>query len=173
MVSVCIDASRISFPQTCPHCGQPPDTTRTIRADRTRRSVYSTYVRPAPFDVPVCRRCARRRTWLGVVVVIANILFVIVGALVATALALNDRTIAAALLGAAVLTVGLMARMGWDEALLDSAVLGIRARAVKGPGKRLRITIGRDDYFSKWAALNPSMTAIRRGTSGGTTEPRR
>ena len=158
MPSAYIDAAQIVFPPACPHCGQAPDTTRAISAHRTLYAILSEYVPADTLGVPVCRASARRRTRLGVIAFVANIAFILVGGFFTMMLVLADHKIEAGVLGAGILTAVALARTGWDDALLDSRVLGVRARRVAGPGRRVRVTLARDEYFSEWAAMNPGMS---------------
>jgi hypothetical protein len=157
--SVYVDAAQVSFPPKCPHCGQPPEAMRDISAHRLLYSLLSEYVPADSIAVPVCRTGARRRKRLGVIALVGGIAFIFVGGFFTMALVFAGHKIEAAILGGAILVLAALGRTGWDDALLDSWVLGVRARRVRGPGTRLRLTIRRDEYFSEWAATNPAASA--------------
>lgn len=131
---------------------------RDISAHRLLYSLLSEYVPAASIAVPVCRASARRRKRLSAIAVVAEIAFILVGGFFTMALVFAEHKIAAAILGSVILAVAALGRTGWDDALLDSWVLGVRARQVRGPGTRLLVTVRRDEYFSEWAAMNPAMS---------------
>lgn len=161
MPSAYVDAARVSFPAKCPHCGQASEAMREISAHRNLDLFFGEYLPVAGVGVPVCRAGARRRKRLGVMVFVAGTAFLFVGGFFTLALALAAHPIAAAILGSAILVIPVLARTGWDDALLDWWVLGVRARRVRGPGIRLLVSVRRDEYFSEWAAANPAASTSR------------
>ena len=75
-------------------------------------------------------------------------------AIVTVVLAIKGVLLPAAVLGAAVAAIAEGGRNGWDAALLDQVMLGVRARAESST--RVRLWFRRDEYFRQWAATNPS-----------------
>lgn len=155
MPSAYVDASQVSFPSKCPHCGRGAETTCEITARRNLDVFFGAYGLTVTVAVPACRASARRRRMLGAGAFVAENAFIFVGGFLALTLALNERKIAAAIIAGAIVAVAILVRVGADDALLDSWALGVQARRVGGPGTRLRVSFRRDDYFSEWAGTNP------------------
>lgn len=154
MPSAYVDAASIRFPPKCPHCGRPEETTRPIAAMRNLDILFGEYVPPPTIAVPVCADAAKRRRRIGIAAFALTTGFILLAGFLATMLAIDERWIAATLLAAAIAVVAVGGRVGWDDALLDRRQLGVAVR--RAPGNRVRMWFTRDDYFSEWAAMNPS-----------------
>jgi len=152
-----VNADSIRFAPKCPHCGRAAETTRSLAAQRNIDALFGEYGLLTLVEAPVCRSASAARRRAGIASTIASVAFIFIGGFLATAAALNDYTILAVALGVTVGFVALLGRTGWDDALLDRALLGVNVR--RAGANRLRITFTRDDHFSEWAAMNPLASA--------------
>jgi hypothetical protein len=153
MPTAYVDASDLRFPQRCSGCDGPVEAIHNLQACRGIDLLVVSYFEFLDVPLPVCRRCKRRRRFVGLATYTGGVLFVLVGGFVATELLLNELKLASAVLGATILIVALGLRIRGD-ALIERTSLGITADWLKGPGTRLRLTFRRDQYFVSWLGVN-------------------
>jgi hypothetical protein len=153
MPTAYVDASDLSFPQRCSGCDGPVEAIHNLQVCRGIDLLVVAYFEFFDVPLPVCRRCKRRRRFVGLATYTGGVLFVVVGGFVAMELLFNERKLASAVLGATILIVALGLRIRGD-ALIEWTSLGITADWLKGPGTRLRLTFRRDQYFVSWLGVN-------------------
>ena len=153
MPAAYVDASDLRFPQRCSGCDGPVEAIHNLQACRGIDLLVVSYFEFLDVPLPVCRRCKRRRRFVGLATYTGGVLFVVVGGFVAMELLLNQLKLASAVLGALILVVALGLRIRGDT-LIEWASLGVTAHWLKGAGTRLRLTFRRDQYFVSWLGVN-------------------
>lgn len=152
MPTASINPASVRFPKKCPHCGRPAEGTYAVAAARGLDVYFGGYAVPLLLDVPVCRDAFGRRRAAALVSLVVVLLLIVAGAGVAAWFALHGAWLASVLPGGIAVALALGGRTGWDSALLDGALLGLRARSVSSTEVRLRFS--RAEYYDQWAKLN-------------------
>jgi hypothetical protein len=153
MLAAYVDASDLRFPQRCSGCDGPVEAVHNLQACRGIDLLVVSYFEFLDVPLPVCRRCRKRRRFVGLATYTGGVLFVVVGGFVAMELLLNELKLASAVLGAVILVATLGLRIRGDM-LIEWASLGVTAQWLKGAGTRLRLTFRRDQYFVSWLGVN-------------------
>src|SRR5437899_12824993 len=89
MSTAYVDASDLRFPQRCSGCDGPVEAIHNLQACRGIDLLVVSYFEFLDVPLPVCRRCKRRRRFVGLATYTGGALFVVVGGFVAMALLLN------------------------------------------------------------------------------------
>ena len=98
MPAVYVDASDLRFPQRCSGCDGPVEAIHNLQACRGIDLLVVSYFEFLDVPLPVCRRCKRRRRFVGLATYTGGVLFVIVGGFMAMELLMNELKLASAVL---------------------------------------------------------------------------
>jgi hypothetical protein len=151
-----VDAADLRFPEQCIGCGRPAETIYRMEARRGFDFIVAEVWEFAEIRLPICAACRKRRRLAGFAT-FGGWVLILPGVALAAYWAFGGQTMAAWILGSAVVLLVLTLRFA-GHWLMDWAVFGVRARWLRGPGTLLRISLRRDGYFSEWIGLNPSAT---------------
>ncbi len=152
--SVVTNRAAIQFPSSCPQCGRDATTTYDVAAHRDIELFVLSYYRFIVFPVPVCRACKRGRVVAEIASVTVGVASILGGGFVVFSLLLNEWRLAAAILAAAVVALGLYVRFRADSDVTWQ-VLGLRIRWMPGDDMPLAISIRHSAYLRAWLAVNP------------------
>jgi hypothetical protein len=149
-----IHAEDLRFPDRCAACDGPATVVHELSATRSYDFLVVAAWEFLDLPVPLCATCARRRRLAAIAYWMALPAFILVGAFVAFALQMDGSPVSAAILGALVVAVALLARFRGDD-LLEWHSIGVRATLLRGKGSRLRLHFRRAEYAATWRLANP------------------